>query len=327
MLRKKLIVFFTLVVGCGALTDLRAAPIPENLKQIVTFIFLADQNGNLLRDKEGNPVAYGTGFFVGVPRETGKPEALGYFVTAKHVLKDMNGKLFSTVFLRLDRKNSDAEFVRLNIDPKSVYEHTDATVDVAVIPLLPSADIYDFKILSTDDFASPEKLKTLKVSEGSDVFFTGLLTNYYGGSKNTPVVRFGRVAMFPHQPIPWKEKPSDPVTKPQLYLLETQSFGGNSGSPVFFYESSDPGVLRVGPSQLALAGVMRGTLERRGVVEFVPTADVPVYRQNIGIAAVTPAYQILEILNIDELKKVRAEYFSSHPPLALPNEGKELQPK
>lgn len=323
-MKAKLVVIILLLFGCGSLV---AAPIPENLKQIVTFIFLAGPDGNLLNDTEGNPVAYGTGFFVGVPREVGKTEAIGYFVTAKHVLKDADGKLLPTVYLRLDRKNADAEFVRLDINQKSVYEHPDATVDVAVIPLLPQADIYDFKILSTDDFASSEKLKALKVSEGSDVFFTGLLTNYYGSSKNTPVVRFGRVAMFPHQPIPWKERPTDAVTKPQLYLLETQSFGGNSGSPVFFYEASDPSVLRVGPSQLALAGVMRGTLERRGIVEFVPTANVPAYRQNIGIAAVTPAYQILEILNLDELVKSRADYFSKHPPTPAAVDQTESKPK
>lgn len=289
-------------------------PIPKAVKQIVTFVFLADEAGNLLKDKDGNPQPHGTAFFVGVPRAKGDHELIPYLVTAKHVLLQQNGNLLSTVFLRLDRRNGgDAEFVKLTINPRYVYFHNDPTVDVAVMQLLPPADIYDFKVLSTDDFGSQEKLDEFKVSEGSEVFFAGLLANYYGASRNTPVVRFGKVAMFPHQPVPWKERPSDPITKPQLYLLETQSFGGNSGSPVFFYVASDPGVFRIGPTSLILAGVMRGTLERLGQVEFVPTANVPAYRQNIGIAAVTPAHFVLEILNNKELTKVREEYFAKNP--------------
>src|ERR1700730_468593 len=195
--------------GYFAYSQLHAAPIPPDVKQIVTFVFLADQNGELLRDKEGNPVPRGTGFFVGVPRENGKPEAGVYLVTAKQVLRADNGDFFPIIFLRLNGKDGDAEFVRVNVDQRFIYLHADATIDVAVLPLLPPDNIFDYKVLSTNDFASSEKLKELKVSEGSDVFFTGLLTNHYGGSKNTPVVRFGRVAMFPDQPVPWKEKVAD----------------------------------------------------------------------------------------------------------------------
>ena len=303
-----LLIFFGLQHG-------EAAPIPDAVKHIVTFVFLSDANGQLLLDKEGNPVPQGTAFFVGVPREAGKSEAIVYLVTAKHVLTDESGKLFSTVFLRLNRKVGDAEFVRVQIDPRFVFTHPDPTVDIAVLPLLPPQNTYEYVVLSTDDFASPDKLKKFRVSEGSDVFFTGLLPNYYGGSKNTPIVRFGKVAMFPDQAISWKEKPSDPVTKPHLYLLETQSFGGNSGSPVFFYAAPEPNALIIGQQPLALGGVMRGTLERGRIVEFIPTADLPIYRQNIGIAAVTPAYLVLEILDQKELKDSRQQFFATHPPI------------
>ena len=46
---------------------------------------------------------------------------------------------------------------------------------------------------------------------------------------------------------------------------------------------------------------MRGTLEQGRAIEFVHCKR-SAYRQNIGIAAVTPAYLILEVLNRQELK-------------------------
>jgi hypothetical protein len=41
--------------------------IPSEIKDVVTFIFLADAQGNLSRDSKTNsPIANGTGFFVGI---------------------------------------------------------------------------------------------------------------------------------------------------------------------------------------------------------------------------------------------------------------------
>lgn len=46
-----------------------------------------------------------------------------------------------------------------------------------------------------------------------------------------------------------------------LYLLECQSFGGNSGSPVFFQLNPlrKPGQLSLGGPVIFLAGVMKGS--------------------------------------------------------------------
>ena len=64
----------------------------------------------------------------------------------------------------------------------------------------------------------------------------------------------GRVAMVTDEKIPWKNR----LTR--LYLIESGSYGGNSGSPVFFHLGSDrkPGVLFLGSPTIKLAGVMKG---------------------------------------------------------------------
>src|SRR5664280_2800196 len=46
--------------------------------------------------------------------------------------------------------------------------------------------------------------------------------------------------------------------------------GGNSGAPVFFYLGADrvPGQLMIGPEEIRLAGVMRGTFINGSPIQF-----------------------------------------------------------
>jgi hypothetical protein len=72
---------------------------------------------------------------------------------------------------------------------------------------------------------------------------------------------------------------------------------------VFSFLGADrtPGTLTLGAPAVVLVGVMRGTFEQGKPVEFFPNTAVPAYRQYIGIAAVTPAVFLSEILFSDEL--------------------------
>ena len=295
-----------------------AATIPTDVKKVVTFVFPADDQGKLLRDqKTSNPVPWGTGFFVAVKSETGSQGFYGYFVTAKHVLKNERHQDFNRVYLRLNKLEGDAEFIPIDLvqsGQKVVYTHPDPTVDIAVVPAYPNDKIFDFKVLPEDLLTTKASFKQLNISEGADVFFTGLFVPYYGEHRNFPIARFGRVAMLPDDRITWQDDPSQPAQKVELYLLETQSYGGNSGSPVFFYLGSDrnPGSLILGPPLLKLAGIMRGNFnEPRAIgVAMTERASVPVpySTQNVGVAAVTPSYLLQEILFSTELKKLRAEH-------------------
>jgi hypothetical protein len=204
----------------------------------VTFILPADAQGNLLRDQKTNdPIPYGTGFFVGVKNDTGTV-IYGYLVTAKHVLKDGHGNDFSRVYLRLSKLAGDAEFIPLDLaqsGQRTVFTHPDPSVDIAVVPALPPADIFDSKAIPDDMLSTKATFDEFNIAEGSDVFFVGLFTTYYGEHKNNPIVRFGHVAMFPDDPIAWIDYEGQPEQHAQLYLVETLSYGGNSGSPVFFH--------------------------------------------------------------------------------------------
>jgi len=275
-----------------------AAPIPSEVKSVVAFIFI--------RNKEGKLIANGTGFFVGV-RNPSNPDSFSvYLVTAKHVLYKQNTTDFlDIVFVRLNKKEGGSQIGVIPIvtegEKRNVFMHNDFSVDIAIIPFLPDQEKFDFKFLPDDLITTKEGFKELKIREGSDVFFTGLFTPYPGAERNYPIVRFGRVALVTDEKIEWQGKLMD------LYLIEAGSYGGNSGSPVFFYLGSDrePGSIMIGSPILKLAGVMQGTFLDVHEIKVVETKNVPIAVSSMGIAAVVPGYKLHEILFSDELKEKR----------------------
>lgn len=277
-----------------------AAAIPDDVKKVVAFIYAEDQTGV--------QVPNGTGFFVAVPNEDHPERVHVYLVTAKHVLtKGEGGPWLARVFLRLDKLDGGTESPALDLitsgPGKNVFVASDPTVDVAVIPALPDQKVIDFKALPLALVTSQEDFPKLHISEGSEVFFTGLFLPHIGHSKNYPVVRFGRVALLSDEKVSWNGTPTD------LYLIESSSYGGNSGSPVFLFLGADrtPGSITVGPPELRLAGVMKGAFQDIQPIKAVGTAAVPVSISNLGIAAVVPSYHLKDILNSAELVKQRKE--------------------
>ena len=182
-MRKKLIAAAYLIsMSLAGTAAASAQTIPSEFKKAVTFIFLADGNGNLRMDGQGNPAAYGTGFFVGVKGDDGKGE-YGYLVTAKHVLHDEHGGDLQKVFVRLNTKDGGFKFVGVDLvqNGKSVvYTDPDPTVDIAAVSAFPRPDIFDFKVVPDDMISTKATFNNYNVSEGTDVFFIGLFVTYYG---------------------------------------------------------------------------------------------------------------------------------------------------
>lgn len=295
MVRYCFVAFVLVIAFC---TGGMAMKIPTEVKQVVAFIYIKTPDGKLKPN--------GTGFFVGVRHDQDHNLSYVYFVTARHVITDSTqGKLFSNIYLRLDKKNGGTQTLELPLradGPKqTVYFHSDPTVDLVVIPALPDEKTLNFKILPDDLITDVGKFNELKISEGSEVFFTGLFTPHVGQQKNYPVVRFGRVALVTDEKVDWGGTLMD------LYLIESYSFGGNSGSPVFFYLGSDrePGSIILGQPQLFLAGVMMGAFQDVRPIQALQTNTIPVSSSNLGIAAVVPSYKLREVLFSDILKNQR----------------------
>lgn len=294
-IRNSIIIIFTIFMLGGIAM---ATPIPSEVKSVVAFIFIKNEEGKL--------IANGTGFFIGVKNPSNPDSFSVYLVTAKHVLYKPNTTDFlDMVFVRLNKKEGGSQIGVVPIitegKKRNVFIHSDSSVDIAIIPFLPDQEKFDFKFLPDDLITTKEGFKELKIREGSDVFFTGLFTPYPGAERNYPIVRFGRVALVTDEKIEWQGKLMD------LYLIEAGSYGGNSGSPVFFYLGSDrePGSIVIGSPILKLAGVMQGTFLDAHEIKVFETKKVPIAVSSMGIAAVVPGYKLHEILFSDELKEKR----------------------
>jgi hypothetical protein len=246
-----------------------------------------------------------------------------YLITAKHVVhtnsNDLNSPLFTTLWIRVNNKSGDSSMHGLNLiasggDP-SVFFHSDPSVDIAVIGIVPNdLDTIDIKSMPENMLTTADDFKSLNIGVGTDMFFTGMFTGFLGEKRSYPIVRFGKLVMIPDEKIALPGLPAA-----EGYLMEAFSFGGNSGSPVFFYPSPDntPGVMVLGPRPIKIAGVMRGffgdvepiqLLQPQTAAQAQPGQSIPVSNGNSGIAFVVPARLISEILHSPELENLRQKH-------------------
>jgi hypothetical protein len=104
-------------------------------------------------------------------------------------------------------------------------------------------------------------------------------------------------------------------------LSETFTFGGNSGSPLYFYKSpfrTDTFDVKKLLWEYKLAGVIRGYYPNYNPLKKIKTKqtqnDKTVSSENTGIALVTPSAKLIEILQTEELKLQRImmrDYFKN----------------
>ncbi|MBI5853926.1 MAG: trypsin-like peptidase domain-containing protein [Nitrospirae bacterium] len=277
----------------------RAIPVPPDIKKSVVFLFLPNADGKLIPS--------GTGFLMGVRHPVKKGIVYVYLVTAKHVLQTADRSAFvPQAYVRLNTKDGRSDVLTISLQAdgskKNVYVHPDPTVDLAVIPVFEDPARYDFKVVSEDLLTTQPEAERLEIREGTDVFYAGLFVPHLGVLRNYPIVRFGKVALLPEEKINWGGKEAE------LYLIESASFGGNSGAPVFFVLPAAGGRAGAGSggASVKLAGVLVGYF---GEVEPVgPSASGTrtLAMFNTGVSAAVPAFKLREILFGEELKKQRS---------------------
>jgi hypothetical protein len=246
------------------------------------------------------PQPIGTAFFVSVLTNRDPSSYVVYLVSAKHVLLDKTGNYWSTIYIRLNRKDGEVEFLPINLNKTEIFVHEEPETDIVIISLSLNPKYFDYTLLP--EYIVPDRAKTkeLEISEGDDVFFAGLFETYYGRQSNRPIVRFGKVALVTDEKIEWYEKGVNSPSQLDLYLMECQSYGGNSGSPVFFNLLRQQGkkLDEQGPN-VYLAGIIKGGLH------------VESSNQNVGIAGVTPSYKLYELLyskKVSENRDSASEY-------------------
>jgi len=284
------------------------AVVPNDITKTVVFIY---------KDASGSQTqADGTGFIVSIPSPIVPDRSWCYLITAKHVVhtnsNDFNSPLYPSLWIRVNKKSGGYGMYKIDIIPsgklRDIYFHSDISVDIAVISInLDGIDNGDILALPEQMLTSADDMKNLNIGIGTDMFFTGMFTGFIGEKKSYPIVRFGKLAMIPDENITFAGMPAEG------YLMEAFAFGGNSGSPVFFYPSADntPGSFNLSGPIVKIAGLMRGFFGDAEQIQLLQTQiatskpPIPVSLGNTGIAFVVPAKFISEILHSPDLNYIR----------------------
>jgi hypothetical protein len=279
------------------------------LKKTVGFIFgqvhAKDQTGTE-HTLEG---PLGTGFFIVWPDERGGPNwGYFYFVTAKHVLKDSDGKFLKTVRIRLNLKqqNNQQNFDYIDVTVTDgggnliwLQDLEDPNDEAVAFAIRPDTNRFDYLPIPTQMFVTDKLSKDNQVGEGDAVSFIGLMAQFYGAKQNFPVVRKGSIALMSDEPLP------TPTGLQKGYICEVASWPGNSGSPVFLYLG---GIRRNSLSSGGywLLGVMISYYNNSRPFETVDTSTVSINDpSNIGLAFILPVSQITKVLSAPTVQQFR----------------------
>jgi hypothetical protein len=255
---------------------------------------------------KGDP--YATGFFISVPSSARGGRYL-YFVTAKHVAKDLNDK---DIHIQVNKRGGGLTEV-VAVDPPMWYLHpSDDTCDIA-LTLVAANPEAEFMSIPIEHMLTPEAIKELGIGIGDEVYSVGLFTEIDNPSRNIPILRHGNISMMPTEQIQTELGFAD------VYLIEARSIGGMSGSPVFVRptgkipagilpDGSIEGLLTI-RDNTKLFGVVHGHWDvREADINKYPVTQDRKHGVNYGIAIVVPAIKLIETLNRKELSEARMKH-------------------
>lgn len=274
--------------------------IDEQVRQCTSFL-------SIRKTHEGHHTFHpvGTAFYVG--EILGRGRAVKYAVTARHVVDA--SRPHGSLWIRCVRPNGRTTIYECPTD--SWWSHP--TTDVAVAPLAIPLEDFDLRYLPLELLADDAWLASNHVGIGDRVVAAGLFSQFIGRSKDSPIARFGRIALLPDEPI---RVPGDghlPAMEFRAILAELGSWGGQSGSPVFVYFSVDRDLFAGNELKLAipnprLLGVMHGHYNFPQPVSGLADDQAAQVHLNSGIAIIVPAAAILDVLALDEAQTHRADF-------------------
>jgi hypothetical protein len=284
-----------------------------------TVIFLCFEERQ--QDTHSIRVPKATAFFVLVPCENDQGLSFTYVVTARHVLEESGS---SNVFLRVNTSSGSFEDIQTHRDEWWTHD----TQDVAATRFTPKQGIdLDYSHIPLHGFVGPNYEYAEKpfdqlpiaVEVGNEVFFLGLFNQQAGKQQNLPIARFGHISRMPSA-ITMERHGGTGTWTIGAYLAECHSWGGHSGSPVFWRRPMvQQGTLQspqmhvvnyaaIGHFQ-AFLGLMSGHFDIP--VKAKTTGDIVGEIRtgvNAGIGVITPAHSIKELLLREDVTEERERH-------------------
>ncbi len=260
-------------------------------------------------DAKRGEKAGGSGFLYEIPFDESSLGGKGhlYAVSNWHVVK-------RAPVIRLNSANADGHKI-IRKKTSDWIRHPDEQTDIAVCPLADDlrADdrsLYTYKSISPGHMITPDRMLEYNIGIGDDTFVVGRFVNHDGVQRNQPSVRFGAIAQMP------KEKIRTETGDQEAFLVEAKSIAGYSGSPVFtlISERRSPNYQHyedIEPTELYIfLGIDCGhIIDRQPVYNADGTRSDRYIESNTGMAIVAAAWKLAELLEMDALKKVRAQAF------------------
>jgi hypothetical protein len=270
----------------------------------------------------------GTGFLVTVPGIRVPSGKHVFMVTARHVAEQLSLGRWLMRVNTLDGRTRDVTVKSKWWLHPTEEESVDAAV--AYVDLDLPHDVLQANVIPENRFLTDSDITNYGVGAGDEVYITGLFTKAPGRSKNLPIVRTGNVALLP--------EPSERISgieicnklvDAEVYLVESRSIGGLSGSPAFVRATAHEkrnvalasGEIRELPcsylSDFFLLGLTKGhwnVMADESNEVSIRAVGKKAGGVSLGIAVVVPAKKIKEILNQKEITelKVRIEEMAIH---------------
>lgn len=263
--------------------------IPDSYLENVFYLYPDDAHARESRK------AGGTGFFVLSMLPSGI-DGIVYAVTNRHVVEHGNTTMRLTT---LDHKLDTIE-----TPERDWIFHPDKSIDLAVLPIRLAGQNLRYKVWPVDRLVTHDLISKLDIGCGDECFTVGRFVNRDGRVRNTPTTRMGNIAQFP----------SD---ENHRFLVEMRTIGGASGSPVYFYRppASPPiGGSMFGKDSLVnytgpfLLGVNEKYVPDRIQVGLDGTISDHAAIFNTGMMEAVPAWLLLDIIDSDHQKALRAAY-------------------
>lgn len=250
----------------------------------------------------------GTGFLVS-RKETADPnQSTIYVITNKHVVENQQ-----SLFVRFNTIGSKGvkDLVMNLVDKKGdllFTRHPSNSVDVVAIQIIPAIIILNQLSLScfdlNDHAVTLSQMKDTGINEGSLVYALGFPMNLVHDAIKAPICRLGCIARV-----------ADAFLNPEnasQYLVDAQTFPGNSGGPI---------VSR--PESIAIQGTpMNRKANLIGILSaYIPYKEVlysrhsghdrMIQEENSGLTIVHPVDRIKEVVELEwqrnEDKKAKAK--------------------
>jgi hypothetical protein len=228
----------------------------------------------------------------------------GYIVTVRHVAEKLGSDPF---VVRVNKYRGPAQLI--DADNVKWFYPVDAMIDLAVTPANFDGPLY----FPHDKVLSQERNGPVDIG---DICYTAGLFHFISGhTRNLPFLFTGHIALMPPpgEKIPVGNDRGG-IDLVEGYLIENNAINGASGSPVFVRPSTaltmggTPLNVMAGSTDIFLLGIYQAAwflppdaILREGVKARVSDV-VPV-----GIGVVVPIHKLVELLETDELKEMRAK--------------------